>query len=56
MIFFLSDIKPNVELKSTQEQSVPTGNVRSLLSGNVTLLKLPKKVELADCSKNTMEM
>lgn len=56
IIVYFSDIKPNVELKSPQEQSVPTGNMRSFLSRNITLLKIPKKEEHSDCSKNAVEM
>lgn len=57
IILFVSDIKPNVELKSTQEQSVPTGNnIRSFLSKNIPLLNSSNKKEYSDCNKNAMEM
>lgn len=45
-----------MELKSTQEQSVPTGNIRSFLSRSIPLLKLPKEEEYSDHSKNAIEL
>ena len=57
IILFVSDIKPNVELKSTQEQSVPTGNnIISFLSKNIPLLNSSNEEEYSDCNKNAIEM
>lgn len=56
VILFFSDIKPDVELKSTQEQSVATGNIMSFLSRNTPLTEITKTEKYSDCSKNAIEI